>query len=91
MPPFCAGLLSLCREIAPMAALAMIPTTMVVGIMILGLLNIPQSFWDSQSMAVHPGMFAIAFGPGFALAHVTEWWINTHRTLSSMHLSENEP
>ena len=68
-----------------MAALAVILTTMLVGIMTLGLLNIPQSFWDSQSIAVHLGMFAIVFGPAFALARVTEWWINTYKTLSSMY------
>ena len=59
MPPVCSALLSSCREIALIGALAIILTTMVIGIMILGLLNIPQSFWDSRSIVVYLGMFTI--------------------------------
>ena len=91
IPPFCANLLSLCRETALTAAFAIILTTMVVGIMILGLLNIPRSFWNSQSIAVYLGMFTVIFGPTFALAPVIEWWINAYKTLSSMYHKENDP
>ena len=63
---------------------------MVIGIMILGLLNIPQSFWDSRSIVVYLGMFTIIFGPAFALARVIEWWINTYKTLSSMYSKEHD-
>ena len=69
----------------------MILTTMVVGIMILGLLDIPRSFWDSQSIAIYLGMYTIIFGPAFALARVMEWCINAYKTLSSMYSKENEP
>ena len=90
MPRLCTNLLLICREIILMAALAIILTTMVVGIMILGLLNIPSSFWDSQSIVIYLGMYAIIFGPTFALARVIEWWINAYKTRSSLYPKENE-
>ena len=69
-------------ELTPALTLTAVLATMISGFFVLGLLNVPQDLWQSQTASGYLTIFIMVFAPVFALARVIEWWVNTHRRFS---------
>ena len=78
------GLLTLLKEIVLIALLMLILMTMIGGFLVIGILNLPQSLWDPQSIYAYIGFTMILLAPVLALARVIEWWIAAYMRFSAL-------
>ena len=78
------NILEAAKEAILISLLVLILTTMVGGFILLGVLNVPQHFWQFQGIYAYLGISTTVFAPVFALARVIEWWINTYKRFSSI-------
>lgn len=72
------------KEIALLSLLIAVMMTMISGFLLLGILNLPQSLWDPQSLYAYIGLTMILMAPLLALARVIEWWIEVYRRFSAI-------
>ena len=77
-------LLWILKELFLLILLAMVLTTMIGGVLIIAVLNIPQILSDSQGIYFYIGVFMIVMAPILALARVIEWWVNMYRGFSDI-------
>ena len=82
MPNTRPSLTLLIRELTLALTLTAVLATMISGFFVLGLLNVPQHLWQSQTASGYLAIFIMVFVPVFALARVIEWWVNTYRRFS---------
>ena len=82
MPNTRPSLTLLIRELTLALTLTAVLATMISGFFVLGLLNVPQDLWQSQTASGYLTIFIMVFAPVFALARVIEWWVNTCRRFS---------
>ena len=57
---------------------------MFVGVTLLSYLSVPQTFWQSGDPLTYTGTTAALLGPVFALARVTEWWVDHYKQYSAL-------
>ena len=72
------------KELALVVLLMLVLMTMIGGILIIAVINIPSTLSDSQGIYVYIGIFMIVMAPILALARVIEWWINVYRRFSDL-------
>ena len=72
------------KELALVVLLMLVLMTMIGGILIIAVINIPATLSDSQGIYVYIGIFMIVMAPILALARVIEWWINVYRRFSDL-------
>ena len=72
------------KELFLISLLAMILTTMIGGVLIIAVLNIPQTLSDSQGIYLYISIFMIVMAPILALARVIEWWVNMYKRFSDI-------
>ena len=84
------ALLKLLKELLLFILLATVLVTMIGGVLIIAVLNIPQNILGSQGVYVYIGIFMIVFAPILALDRVIEWWVNLYRRFSDIFLDEEQ-
>ena len=72
------------KELILLILLAIVLTTMVGGVIVIAVLNIPQTLSDSQGIYFYIVVFMIVMAPILALARVIEWWVNLYRKFSDI-------
>ena len=72
-------------ELALAFLLALVLFTMIGGVFVLAISNIPQNLWDAQGIFRYIGVFMVVMAPIFALARVMEWWVDLYRRFSSLY------
>ena len=72
-------------ELALAFLLALVLFTMIGGVFVLAVSNIPQNLWDTQGIFRYIGVFMVVMAPIFALARVMEWWVDLYRRFSSLY------
>lgn len=83
-------ILTVVKEIVLFTLLLLVLTTMIGGVFIIGVLNIPTNLWDSQGIYRYIGLFIMLMAPVFALARVIEWWIGAYRRFSVIFRDEDQ-
>ena len=58
---------------------------MFVGVTLLSYLSVPQTFWQSEDPLTSTGTTVALFGPVFAPARVTEWWVDYYKQYSAFY------
>ena len=72
-------------ELVLVSLLALVLFTMIGGVFVLAITNIPQSLWDSQGIYRYIGVVMVVMAPVLALARVAEWWVNLYQRFSSLY------
>lgn len=72
------------KEFALLSLLTAVMMTMIGGFLLLGILNLPQSLWDPQSLYAYIGLAMVLIAPLLALARVIEWWIAAYVRFSAI-------
>ena len=65
--------------------LASVLFTMIGGVFVLAITNIPQRLWDAQGISRYIGMVMVVMAPVLALARVAEWWVALYQRFSSLY------
>ena len=87
-PLWMTAVLKLLKELLLLVLLAGVLITMIGGVLIIAILNLPENILESRGVYVYIGVFMIVFAPILALARVIEWWVNLYRRFSDIFLDE---
>ena len=58
---------------------------MIAGVAFFSYLSVPQTFWKSGDPLIYAGTAAAVLGPAFALARVTDWWVDHYKRYSAFY------
>ena len=72
------------KELVLFILLAIVLTTMIGGVIVIAVLNVPQTLSDSQGIYFYIGVVMIVLAPILALARVIEWWVNLYQRFSDI-------
>ena len=65
--------------------LALVLFTMIGGVFVLAITNVPQNLWEAQAIYRYIGVFIVVLAPVLALARVAEWWVALYQRFSSLY------
>ncbi len=72
------------KEVVLIVLLMLILVTMIGGVLLIAIFNVPQLSLDSPGIYWYIGIFMIVVAPVLALARVIEWWVNLYRRFSDL-------